>query len=610
MHHGFMRGKAGTPGGSGAWASSRRIACRRAAMAVAMFAALFASAATGTAQDQQPANGTLALLAPPDLSSPRTTLSTLRQSVDSAYALLIEAYDEHRTNPGFGVSPEVAEKVSEARLLLRRAMAALDLSQVSAVNRQKTGLETVLLLKEILDRLPAIPSDAVPGVDEVAAAEAARTPIVDWLVPYSDLHIVRASEGSKAGQYVFSANTVARAPEFYDSIKALPQRPGAAEDFFEFYALTPGELLPPKWYLWIEELPPWTRMSIGGQAVWQWVGLLIALVVLFGGYWAIWRRRRQRVLPSPEPRRFLTRMGAPIFLILVCIVALAIVDELNITGIPYKVVGAALIAVGYLAGASLIYLLCAGAAEWIISSPRINPASLDASLIRLVARTIGIAAVITVIFLGATDVGLPVYGVIAGLGVGGLALGLAARPTLENLIGGLILYADRPVRVGDFCRFGDKRGTVEEIGLRSTRIRALDRTVITVPNAEFSNMELINYTRRDRTHLRTTISLRYETTREQLRQILDRLRALLVENPDVIAETVRVRFVELGAYALGVEVYAYIDRPTNSGFLEVQEGILLAIMQIVEECGTAIAFPSQTVYLQPAAEPSLIAPAG
>jgi len=604
MHQDFMRGRAGPLGGSAVWATSRRTAFRPLAMAVAMFAGLMATAATGTAQDQQPANGTLALLAPPDLSSPRATLSALRQSVDSAYALLIEAYDEHRTDPGFGVSPEVAEKVSEARLLLRRAIATLDLSQVS-VNRQKTGLETVLLLKEVLDRLPAIPPDAVPGADEVAAAEAAKAPIVDWLIPYSDLHIVRAGEGSKAGQYVFSANTVARAPEFYDSIKSLPQRPGSAEDFFEFYSLTPGELLPPKWYLWIEELPAWTRMSIGGQAVWQWAGMLIALVVLFGGYWVIWRGRRRRVLTLTAPRRFLVRMAAPVFLIFVCIVALAVVDELNITGIPYKVVDAALYAAAYLAGASLAYLLCAGAAEWIISSPRINPASLDASLIRLVARTIGIAAVIVIVFLGATDVGLPVYGVIAGLGVGGLALGLAARPTLENLIGGLILYADRPVRVGDFCQFGDKRGTVEEIGLRSTRIRALDRTVITVPNAEFSNMELINYTRRDRTHLRTTISLRYETTREQMRQVLDRIRTLLGENPDVIKETVRVRFVELGTYALGVEVYAYIDRPTNSGFLEVQEAILLAIMQVVEDCGTAIAFPSQTLYLHRNVEQSL-----
>ena len=112
--------------------------------------------------------------------------------------------------------------------------------------------------------------------------------------------------------------------------------------------------------------------------------------------------------------------------------------------------------IAYLAAAWVAYLVCVGIGERMAASSRLGRASIDASLIRVAARVVGIAAVITTAFIGATDIGLPIYGVIAGLGVGGLALGLAARPTLENLIGGFILYADRPVRVGDFCKFGDK----------------------------------------------------------------------------------------------------------------------------------------------------------
>ncbi len=370
-------------------------------------------------------------------------------------------------------------------------------------------------------------------------------------------------------------------------------------------------MLPPKWYLWVEELPAWTRVAIAGQTVWQWSGLLLGLVVLFGGVWSIWRRRQRRATSAPAGRGFASRMTSPLLVILVCLLALALIDELNITGVPFAVVSTVLDALGYLAGAWLAYLACAGAAEWIISSPRIHPQSLDASLIRVVARIVGIAAAVGLIFIGATDIGIPLYGVIAGLGVGGLALGLAARPTLENLIGGLILYADKPVRVGDYCQFGDKRGTVEEIGLRSTRIRAQDRTVVTIPNAEFSNRELINYTRRDQTLLRTAIGVRYETTRDQIRDILDRIRKLLAENPDVVHDTVRVRFIALGDYALNIEIYAYIDKPSHSGFLEVQEEILLAIMKIIEDCGTAVAFPSQTTYhVYPGPTPPLVAAPG
>ena len=139
-------------------------------------------------------------------------------------------------------------------------------------------------------------------------------------------------------------------------------------------------------------------------------------------------------------------------------------------------------------------------------------------------------------------------------------------------------------------------GTVEEIGLRSTRIRALDRTLISISNAEFSNMQIINYTKRDRTLLNTTIGLRYETTPEQMNAVLDGIRKLLRGNADVAHDTIRVRFRKLGDYSLDVEVFAYINHASIGDFLEVQEGLLQAFMKIVEDCGTAIAFPSRTTY--------------
>ena len=567
---------------------------RRCATALAAGAACLSLTAvavpTGALAQEPPPP--VALLAAPDLSSPRATLLTFRTSVERAYDVLAAAYEQHRSEPGFGTSAAVAEKVSTAELLLRRAMATLDLSQVPAVSRQQIGVETVLLIKEVLDRLPP-----VEDVPDAAAVQAASPPITEWLVPYSDLHIVRLDEGARAGQFVFSARTVAGAQEFYDAVKAFAERPDARKDSFVFFTLTPGNLLPPKWYLWIEELPDWTRQPLLGQAVWQWVGLVLALTVLFGGYWIVTRRRFRRASKDAPPlRRFARRMLTPLMLILVVAAAIAVIDELNITGWLLVALDVVLYSVAYLAAAWIAYLLSVGSAEWVISSPRIDPAGIDASLLRIAARVVGLAAGIATIFYGATEIGLSIYGVIAGLGVGGLALGLAARPTLENLIGGLTLYADRTVKVGDFCQFGDKMGVVEEIGLRSTRIRAPDRTVITVSNADLSNMQIINYTRRDRSLLRAMIGLRYETTREQMQDVLERIRTLLLDHPAVVRNTVRVRFRELGSYALGVEVYAQVDRAAMNEFLEIQEGILLDIMRIIEECGTAIAFPSQTTY--------------
>jgi MscS family membrane protein len=202
--------------------------------------------------------------------------------------------------------------------------------------------------------------------------------------------------------------------------------------------------------------------------------------------------------------------------------------------------------------------------------------------------------------------GFSVTALVAGLGVGGIAVALAAQKTIENLFGGMTLYGDRPVRVGDFCRFGDKVGTVEEIGIRSTRVRTLDRTVVTIPNAEFSNLQLENFARRDRMRLFSMIGVRYETTPDQLRYILVEVRKLLYAHERVTADPARIRFVGFGAYSLDLELFAYVDTSDWSEFLGIREDIYLRIMEIIEASGTSFAFPSQTLYMgrddAPAAE--------
>ncbi len=186
---------------------------------------------------------------------------------------------------------------------------------------------------------------------------------------------------------------------------------------------------------------------------------------------------------------------------------------------------------------------------------------------------------------------------IASPGVGGLAIALAVRPTLENIIGGFILFADKPVRVGEFCQFGDKMGTIEQIGLRSTRLRGLDRTVITVPNADFAQLQLVNYTRRDQMLMGTTLGLRYETTPDQLRYVLTKLREMFVAHPKVAPEPARARFTGFGECSLNVEVFIYVLSEDYNEFLGIAEDLNLRIMDIVAEAGTGFALPSQTAYL-------------
>jgi MscS family membrane protein len=186
---------------------------------------------------------------------------------------------------------------------------------------------------------------------------------------------------------------------------------------------------------------------------------------------------------------------------------------------------------------------------------------------------------------------------LTGLGVGGIAVALAAQKTLENLIAGISLITDQAVRVGDTLKLGDVLGTVEDVGLRSTRIRTLDRTLVCVPNGQIANMSLETLSARDKFWFHPVVGLRYETTPVQLRSIITGIRKLLTVHSSIASSTVRVRFLRVGAFSLDVDIFAYAIARDWDDFLSIQEELLFSVINIVREAGTEIAFPSRTVYL-------------
>jgi MscS family membrane protein len=219
------------------------------------------------------------------------------------------------------------------------------------------------------------------------------------------------------------------------------------------------------------------------------------------------------------------------------------------------------------------------------------------SLLRIGRRVAEALVIVMGMFAAFRYFGIDPTPALAGLGVGGIAVALAAQKTLENVIAGASLIFDEAVKVGDFLKMGTTSGTVVYIGLRSTRIRTLERTIISVPNSQIANASLETMSARDRFCFNHVIGVRYETTMDQMRAVLDGIRQLLLAGPPVDSTTVRVRFIRLGASSLDIEAFAYIDARDWPHFLEVQEQLLFSITEIVERAGTAIAFPSQTMYM-------------
>jgi len=218
-----------------------------------------------------------------------------------------------------------------------------------------------------------------------------------------------------------------------------------------------------------------------------------------------------------------------------------------------------------------------------------------AVLLRPVANIFKGLIVVVALMVWFENAGLKATTVLTGLGLGGLAVALATQKSIENLIGAITLYATAPVKVGDFCKFGESVGTVEDIGLRYTRIRTLGRTVIHIPNASFVDMHLEAYSYREKIWYHPTIKISRETSPEQMRYILVEIRKMLYAHPMVCSDPARVRFKEFGEYSLDIRIFAYIDTTAYSEFLEVSEDLNLRIMEIIHQAGAALAIPTQSI---------------
>jgi MscS family membrane protein len=513
------------------------------------------------------------LLSMPDLSSPRATLRTLLTNAEVARR------DFHALGPAWEPRPAVL-----------RMMDTLDTSAVPAGQRLLAAAFATTQLAAVLAHLPP---DRLAGAPD---AEAVRgNDVRAWRVPGTPIVIARASAGPRAGQFLFTSETVAIVGDLYAAVKAQAARDRAAFAAVDEWNYAPGPLIPRGL---IAALPSALLVPVMGQALWQWIGLVLLLTV--AGFVA-WRVVCWGLRHDATRTRLLRRVGQPLAaagLVAIC------AGTLLLTFYGLKIWGPALSAL--VLGLRLVIMvgltwfamaLIRRVAHVIVETRGFQENSLNSQLIRVVSTLLIVALVITSGFLIADFIGIPLGPLLAGLGIGGFAIALAVRSTLENVIGGLTLFADRPARVGEFCRIGAESGTVEEIGLRTTKLRRLDDTLVTIPNAEMAQVRIENVTRRRRTPFNPRLGLRYETTAGQLKTISEGILAMLADHPKVINEGARVRLVGFGDYALNLDVFAYIDESRLADFVKVQEELNFRIMDIVQQAGAAFAFPSQTNYI-------------
>ncbi len=259
-----------------------------------------------------------------------------------------------------------------------------------------------------------------------------------------------------------------------------------------------------------------------------------------------------------------------------------------------------------------IYWVLLGVVDVVMSrlADRMKRNGQNDAVVLLKPASTGIKLVVALLALLSwmDNLGYQVTTILAGLGVGGIAVALAAQKSMENLIGSITIYASQPVHVGDFCKFGDTLGTIEEIGLRATQMRTLGRTVVHIPNAMFASGKIENLTQRDKILYRTRLRLSYNDSPDQVKQVLAKIREMIAQHEYIDDENSRVRFLEFGEYAQELELYIYIKTSDFSEYLEHREDINLKINDIIESAGAKFALPTTNVNLAQVSESPLISP--
>ena len=391
-----------------------------------------------------------------------------------------------------------------------------------------------------------------------------------------DIVLQRIARGGGPPVWLFANSTLTAVPGLYDEVIAKKIR------------------LPPSF----------TGTRLGGVPIVEWLAMLLLIPGLYvsiaflnrvitPAIGPLWRRIRR-----PADGRLRAAVPGPVQLVLVALLGRWLLSLLSFSLVVRQVwsLASSLVAI-----AAVVWFLLL-VSRWVESYVRRHVAAAGTAaalgLMRLIRRGCDVIVVFAGIIAVLLRFGVDPTPALAGLGVGGIAVALAAQKTLENVIAGASLIFDQAVKVGDFLKMNEVTGTVDRIGLRSTRIRTLDRTIVSVPNSVLANASVETFSARDKFWFHPVIGLSYETTTGQLRMVLDGLRKMLIEHKVVDPSSVRVRFFRLAASSLDVEISAYLAVATWEQFLEVQEQLLLDATELVERAGATIALPSQTTYIR------------
>ncbi len=445
-------------------------------------------------------------------------------------------------------------------------------------NREKEL--AAVFLKEVIDRVIVIDLSKVPENPEKKRWRLKNTEIV--LKPQAD--------GDRDGEWLITESSWKRAAQFYQRVRDRPYLEGSGQG---------AAYIQP----WMEKyLPTWSKQETLKLKNWQWLGILAGLFIglllrlLTNLILAVYKGV---ALGTSEGWRseLLLKIEKPLSLLVAASFGYFWIYYLQLDGLAFSMVNGFIQILFGVAFTWAAFQCVSVLGSYFKERAQYTESTLDDQLIPFVEKALKLTIVLLGFLVVLQNMGVNVFSLLAGLGLGGLAFALAAKDTAANLFGSIMILVDRPFKIGDWVKVEDVEGTVEEIGFRSTRIRTFYNSQITVPNANMANAQIDNLGVRQYRRTKTTLGVTYDTPMEKMQAFIEGIRDIILSNKISRKDYFHVYFSDYGSSSLNILVYFFLITNDWSEELKERQNVYMAIFALAEELEVEFAFPTQTLHL-------------